>query len=137
MTPKSLSSDFTPEPCQYRTATGPQCLSPIVDPDSPFCPRHASAEPNEFEDFLAPLTQKACRFKNAAGVNYSLGALYSLLAQGRISPRRATALAYISSLLPPTTHPTRNRQRSLPPRRQTRLQPQRRTHNRNRHNQRH
>jgi hypothetical protein len=99
MSPKSLSSDFTPERCQYRTATGRQCLSPVADPDSPFCPRHASAEPNEFEDFLAPLTQRAYRFQNAAGVNYSLGALYTLLAQGRISPRRATALAYISSLL--------------------------------------
>ena len=99
MTPKSLSSDFTPERCQYRTATGRQCLSPIVDPDSPFCPRHAFAQPNEFEDFLAPLTNKACRFQNAQGVNHSLGALYTLLAQGRISPRRASTLAYISSLL--------------------------------------
>ncbi len=99
MTPKSLSSDFTPERCQYRTATGRQCLSPVVDTDSPFCPRHAFAQPNEFEDFLAPLTNKACRFQNAQGVNHSLGALYTLLAQGRISPRRASALAYISSLL--------------------------------------
>ena len=99
MTRKSLSSNFTPERCQYRTATGRQCLSPVVDPDSPFCPRHAFAQPNEFEDFLAPLTNKACRFQNAQGVNHSLGALYTLLAQGRISPRRASALAYISSLL--------------------------------------
>ncbi|MCU1243150.1 MAG: hypothetical protein JWO71_3876 [Candidatus Acidoferrum typicum] len=99
MTLKSLSSDFTPERCQYRTATGRQCLSPVVDPGSPFCPRHAFAQPSESDDFLAPLTQRACRFQNAAGVNYSLGALYTLLAQGRISPRRATALAYISSLL--------------------------------------
>src|SRR6267154_796421 len=51
------------------------------------------------ERCLAPLTARACRFQNAAGVNYSLSALYALLAQGRISPRRATALAYISSLL--------------------------------------
>src|SRR5258707_10314951 len=99
MTPKSLSSDFTPERCQYRTATGRQCLSPVVDTDSPFCPRHAFAQPNEFEDFLAPLTNKASRFQNAQGVNHSLGALYTLLAQGRISPRRASALAYISNLL--------------------------------------
>ncbi len=99
MTSKSPSSDFTPERCHYRTATGRQCLSPVVDPGSPFCPQHAFAQPSESEDFLTPLTQRACRFQNAAGVNYSLGALYTLLAQGRISPRRATALAYISSLL--------------------------------------
>ncbi len=99
MTTGSLSSDFTPERCQYRTATGRQCCLPIVDPNSSFCPRHASSQPSESENFLAPLTARACRFQNAAGVNYSLSALYALLAQGRISPRRATALAYISSLL--------------------------------------
>ena len=99
MTPDSLSSDFTPERCQYRTATGRQCCLPIVDPNSSFCARHASSQPSESENFLGPLTARACRFQNAAGVNYSLSALYALLAQGRISPRRATALAYITSLL--------------------------------------
>jgi len=48
---------------------------------------------------MVALTQNACRFQNAQGVNHSLGALYTLLAQGRVSPRRASALAYISSLL--------------------------------------
>jgi hypothetical protein len=48
---------------------------------------------------MVALTQNACRFQNAQGVNHSLGTLYTLLAQGRISPRRASALAYISSLL--------------------------------------
>jgi len=48
---------------------------------------------------LAALTEKACRFQNAQGINHSLGALYTLLAQGRISPRRASVLAYISNLL--------------------------------------
>jgi hypothetical protein len=99
MTPRSLSSDFTPERCQYRTPTGRQCCLPVVDPNFSFSPRHAQCQPSESEDFLAPLTARACRFQNAAGVNYSLSALYALLAQGRISPRRATALAYISSLL--------------------------------------
>jgi hypothetical protein len=99
MTPNSRNSDFTPERCQYRTATGRQCSLPIIDANSSFCPRHASCEPSESEDFLAPLTARACRFQNAAGINYSLSALYALLAQGRISPRRATALAYITSLL--------------------------------------
>ena len=99
MTTDSLSSDFTPERCQYRTVTGRQCCLPIVDPNSSFCARHASSQPSESENFLAPLTARACRFQNAAGVNYSLSALYALLAQGRISSRRASALAYISSLL--------------------------------------
>jgi hypothetical protein len=99
MTQKSPSSDFTPERCQYRTATGRQCCSLAVDPASSFCARHVASEPSDSEDFSVALTQKACRFQNAQGINYSLGALYTLCAQGHISPRRASTLAYISSLL--------------------------------------
>jgi len=99
MTLKSPSPDFTPERCQYRTPTGRQCCSSVSDPDSSFCARHAASEPSNSEDFSAALTDKACRFQNAQGINHSLGALYTLCAQGRISPRRASTLAYISSLL--------------------------------------
>jgi len=99
MTLKSPSSDFTPERCQYRTATGRQCCSTVADPDSSFRVRHAASEPRDTEDLSAPLTERAWRFQNAQGINHSLGALYTLCAQGRISPRRARTLAYISSLL--------------------------------------
>src|SRR5712664_2822017 len=99
MTQNSASLDFTPERCQHRTSTGRQCRSVVAEPGDSFCARHAASEPSDTEDFSAALTDKACRFQNAQGVNHSLGALYTLLAQGRISPRRASALAYISSLL--------------------------------------
>src|SRR5713226_1312912 len=99
MTLKSPSSDFTPERCQHRTPTGRQCRSVVVDPGSSFCARHAASEPGDSQDFSVALTEKACRFQNAQGINHSLGALYTLLAQGRISPRRASVLAYISNLL--------------------------------------
>jgi hypothetical protein len=99
MTDKSPSPDFIPERCQYRTPTGRQCCSSVIDPDSSFCARHASSEPDNSEDFSVALTERACRFQNAQGINHSLGALYTLCAQGRISPRRASTLAYISSLL--------------------------------------
>jgi len=45
------------------------------------------------------LTRDAFDFQRPQGVNNSLGALYNLLAEGRISPRRASVLAHISSLL--------------------------------------
>jgi hypothetical protein len=99
MIQRSPSSDFTPERCQHRTSTGRQCRSVVVDPDSSFCTRHAASEPDDSEDLSLALTEKACRFQNAQGINHSLGALYTLCAQGRISPRRASTLAYISSLL--------------------------------------
>ncbi len=50
-------------------------------------------------DFAEPLTKSTCHFLNAQGINYSLSSLYDLLASGRISPRRASTMAYISSLL--------------------------------------
>jgi hypothetical protein len=99
MKPKSPSSDFTPERCQHLTRTGRQCRSLVADANSSFCAVHSASEPGDSEDFVVALTERACRFQNAQGINYSLGALYTLLAQGRISPRRASVLAYISNLL--------------------------------------
>jgi len=99
MTQNPASLDFTPERCQHRTSTGRQCRSVVAEPGDSFCARHAGSEPSDSEDFSAALTDKACRFQNAQGINHALGALYTLCAQGRISPRRASTLAYISSLL--------------------------------------
>ena len=99
MTRKSPTSDFIPERCQHRTRTGRQCRSLVADANSSFCVAHAASEPGDSEDFVVALTERASRFQNAQGINYSLAALYTLLAQGRISPRRASVLAYISSLL--------------------------------------
>jgi hypothetical protein len=50
-------------------------------------------------NFCEELTQEAFDFQRSQGVNNSLGVLYKLLAEGSISPRRASVLAYISSLL--------------------------------------
>ncbi len=63
-------------------------------------PRHfATSQVTDTTDLSAPLLRDSCRFLNAQGINTSLAQLYALLAAGRISPRRATALAYIGSLL--------------------------------------
>jgi hypothetical protein len=71
--------------CQHRTAAGRQYRSFASDPSSGLCPHHAA--PTRAANFREALT------------NNSFGALYNLLAEGRISPRRASVLAYISSLL--------------------------------------
>src|SRR5260370_42652418 len=65
------------------------------------CRFHArqALQAQETVDLLEPLTEQAADFQNVQGINNSLGALYKLLAEGRISPRRASVLAYISSLL--------------------------------------
>src|SRR5467141_4125032 len=83
--------------CQHRTAAGRQCRSLAGDPSSGLCPHHAATE--RAVNFREVLTRDALDFQRPQGVNNSLGALYDLLAEGRISPRRASVLAYISSLL--------------------------------------
>jgi hypothetical protein len=61
--------------------------------------RQAMPEVPDTVDLLPTLTQPPARFHSAQQVTDALGTLFSLLAQGRISPRRATALAYIANLL--------------------------------------
>lgn len=87
--------------CQYRTQNG-QCRMLAVDFSSSLCLYHARQalpEVPDTVDLLRSLTQPPSRFTNAAEITNALGALFSLLAQGRISPRRATSLAYIANLL--------------------------------------
>ena len=86
--------------CQHRTASGRQCCSLVSAAPSGLCQRHAIRQKqNRIADHSAALTRESTGFQTAQGINYSLGDLYVLLAQGRISPRRAAVLAQISSLL--------------------------------------
>jgi len=50
-------------------------------------------------DHYLHLTRRFHDFQTAQGINHSLHNLYELLAQNRISTRRAAVLSYISSLL--------------------------------------
>ena len=95
----SPSPALTHERCQYRTPRGRQCASRILDPESNFCPRHFASQPPDSRNFSVVLTENASDFQDPQGINHSLFALYKLLASGQISPRRATGLAYIASLL--------------------------------------
>src|ERR1700688_2124251 len=95
----SPSPALTHERCQCRTPKGRQCASHILDPESNFCPRHSASQPPDTRNFSALLTENASDFQDPRGINHSLFALYKLLASGQISPRRATGLAYIASLL--------------------------------------
>ena len=97
MSAKSPSSTTSGSRCQHRTAAGRQCRSLASDPSSELCPQHAAAE--QAVNFPEALTRQAAEFQNAQGINHSLGALYNLLAEGHISPRRASVLAHISGLL--------------------------------------
>src|ERR1700688_3875446 len=87
------------ERCQYHTPTGRQCACLIQDPQSKFCPRHSESPSTDTYNFADLLTEHAEDFQTPEGINHSLAHLFRLLAGGHISPRRATGLAYIASLL--------------------------------------
>jgi len=100
MKPDSSSSTIALTRCQHRTESG-RCRMPAVDPAGKLCCDHArvALQAKKDADFAKFLTGEADGFQTASGINCSLGDLYTLLAKGRISPRRASVLAYISSLL--------------------------------------
>lgn len=98
MPAKSTSTPSNAARCQHRTSAGRQCRSLTDDSSSGLCPHHAVQVSIKI-NFRDELTQNAFDFQRSQGVNNSLGVLYKLVAEGSISPRRASVLAYISSLL--------------------------------------
>jgi hypothetical protein len=96
-----MNSDSVPASnrCQHRTPSGRRCSSSALDPAVPFCARHTVAAPNDCTDLSAELIRESEHFQEAQQINHSLIALYKLVAAGRISPRRASVLAYIAHLI--------------------------------------
>jgi len=87
--------------CQHHFANGTRCRTPAQNPDALFCLRHAKLPENRCEpaDLAASLTGGLGEFKSPATINDFLARLLLLLAQNRISPRRAAVLAYITNQL--------------------------------------
>jgi hypothetical protein len=86
--------------CQHRSLKG-RCRQLATGPAATLCFDHARAEQQAKNDFtlLAPLVRKTEDFQSAEVLNETLGALHNLLAEGRISPRRAAVIAYVDSLI--------------------------------------
>jgi hypothetical protein len=92
------SSTPIPNRCQHRSHTGRQCRS-TASSGSPLCARHSAAQSTYTIDFSADLINPEHHFQEAQQINHSLISLYKLVAAGRISPRRASVLAYIANLM--------------------------------------
>jgi len=87
--------------CLFRTQNGQRRML-AVDFSATLCLYHARQvmpQVPDTVDLLQSLTQPPARFHNPQSITDALAALFSLVTQGRISPRRATALAYIANLL--------------------------------------
>jgi hypothetical protein len=87
--------------CQFRTPSGKRCRFNASSSDSTFCEAHSGLAENhrQADDLSATLTAGLTQFKSPAELNDFLTRLLLLLAQDRISARRAAVLAYITNQL--------------------------------------
>jgi hypothetical protein len=90
----------SPARCQHRTLKG-RCRQAATDSASTLCFYHARFQRQAKDDFtlLEPLVRKAEDLQSVEGISDDLAALHNLLAEGRVSSRRASVIAYIDSLL--------------------------------------
>jgi len=100
MKPKTANPVVPMARCTHHTATGRRCRLSVSDAHSSLCRQHRAEQiQEESADHHLELVRNFEGFQTAQGINHSLKHLYELLAQNRISPRRAAVLSYISSLL--------------------------------------
>ena len=86
--------------CVHISPSGRRCASSAYDLRSSLCFRHNNRRKRAEEtDHSAVLTRNADSFQSREGIRHSLAELYVLVAQDRISPRRAAVLAFISSMM--------------------------------------
>jgi hypothetical protein len=96
----NLPANESPARCQHRTLNG-RCRQPATDSAGTLCFHHARVQRQAKNDFtlLEPLVRKTEDLQSLEGISEDLAALHNLLAEGRVSPRRASVIAYIDSLL--------------------------------------
>ncbi len=93
--------------CQYRYANGKRCRLSGSKPHFGFCSHHfclsnPGASPESYsdsQDLSSDLLPELSEFSSAINVNQFLARLLVLVTQGRISPRRAAVLSYITNQL--------------------------------------
>jgi hypothetical protein len=91
--------------CRHFTADGTRCRLPILDASSHLCFRHAQiaaaseSSQHDYEDLSAELLPGLSEFAAGADIRQFLARLLVLVTKGRISPRRASVLGYITNQL--------------------------------------
>jgi hypothetical protein len=94
MNDQTTDPSLTKGRCRHCTARGRQCRLPVVDTRSGFCFRHAKPQPLPSDS-----VDLSAYFESAVTINKFLANLLALLTKGRVSPRRASVLAYIANQL--------------------------------------
>ena len=93
--------------CQYRYANGKRCRLAGSKPHLGFCSHHfrlsnsvtSQHSCNDSEDLSSELLPELSQCNSAINLNQFLARLLALVTQGRISPRRAAVLSYITNQL--------------------------------------
>jgi hypothetical protein len=106
--PESVSVPFNDSTrCLYRFANGKRCRLTGSQPHFGLCSHHFSlTKPtaslelyNDAEDLSADLLPHLSELSPAIDLRQFLGRLLTLVTRGRVSPRRASVLAYITNQL--------------------------------------
>jgi hypothetical protein len=99
--PHSIDATFDNSRCQHHSPAGRRCRLPISNPASGLCYTHSRPleKQAEAENLAAQLIGQLTTFESAYDINQVLSKLFILLAQDRVSSRRAAVLAYIGNLL--------------------------------------
>ncbi len=87
--------------CHHRTANGNRCTM-LVSADHPtLCATHAARlqKAKDSENVAKELLGEIIDLNNAVDINVVLSRLFTMLAEGRITPRRAAVLTYMANLL--------------------------------------
>ena len=92
----NTSANTNKSRCQFRFANRKRCRMSTRNYDN-FCPPHAKA--HQIDATATELTANLDKFKSVAELHDFLSRLLLLLAQNKISPRRAAVLAYITNQL--------------------------------------
>ena len=105
-TPKSAPVPRGAARCRRRSRANGRCRLPVQDPASGLCFKHAAPETTaalsaaDRADLSADLFgQVAPTFQSAEEINATLARVVVLVAQGRISSRRAAVITYALSLI--------------------------------------
>ena len=92
--------------CKGRTDTGRRCRLPVQDPANVFCSRHVDRtaknattldDSTDLRDDI--FVDEESVFIDAENINKALSNVVTLVAQGRISSRRAAVISYALSLI--------------------------------------
>ena len=94
--PANTPVNTTKSRCQFRFSNRKRCRMSTRNYAN-FCPPHAKA--HQIETTATELTANLGKFQSVAELHDFLARLLLLLAQNKISPRRAAVLAYITNQL--------------------------------------